>query len=205
MQFSANKLSCMRSHKTLFKALSFELYPGQLLLIEGKNGAGKTTLLKLLTGLRRPDNGEVLWNQIHITQPEAEFYSQLAWLGHQTPLKDDQTALENLNMLSQIRPRNQTSYIDALGTLNLGHTKHKLVKTFSAGMKRRLCLASLLLAQTPLWILDEPQASLDKEGIAIFEMLATQHLDAGGMIVMTSHHPVNIAPEYIQTLTLGMD
>jgi len=205
MLFSAHQLSCIRSHKTLFQNVSFELSPGQLLLVEGKNGAGKTSLLKLLSGLRRPDSGEVKWNQVNILQAESDFRTYLAWLGHQNPLKEDQTALENLTMLGHIRQRNQISMIEALKTVHLGHVKHKFVKTFSAGMKRRLSLASLLIAETPLWILDEPQAALDKAGISLFESLAEQHLKQGGMIIMTSHHSVNIAPEYIQTLVLGHD
>ena len=205
MLFSAHQLSCIRSDKTLFQDVSFELSPGQLLLVEGKNGAGKTSLLKLLSGLRRPDSGEVKWNQVNILQPESDFRTYLAWLGHQNPLKEDQSALENLTMLGHIRPRNQTSMIEALKTVHLGHVKHKFVKTFSAGMKRRLSLASLLIAETPLWILDEPQAALDKAGITLFETLAEQHLKQGGMIIMTSHHSVHIAPEYIQTLVLGHD
>ncbi|WEJ62213.1 cytochrome c biogenesis heme-transporting ATPase CcmA [Thiomicrorhabdus lithotrophica] len=205
MLFSAHQLSCIRSHKTLFQNVSFELSPGQLLLVEGKNGAGKTSLLKLLSGLRRPDSGEVKWNQVNILQAESDFRTYLAWLGHQNPLKEDQTALENLTMLGHIRQRNQISMIEAVKTVHLGHVKHKFVKTFSAGMKRRLSLASLLIAKTPLWILDEPQAALDKAGITLFETLAEQHLKKGGMIIMTSHHSVNIAPEYIQTLVLGHD
>jgi heme exporter protein A len=205
MLFSAHQLSCIRSHKTLFENVSFQISAGQLLLVEGKNGAGKTSLLKLLTGLRRPDSGEVHWNNLNILNSESDFRSHLAWLGHQNPLKEEQTALENLILLGHIRPRNTNSMISALKTVHLGHVKHKFIKTFSAGMKRRLCLASLLIADTPLWILDEPQAALDKAGIALFEDLAEQHLKNGGMIIMTSHHSVNIAPEYIQTLKLGQE
>lgn len=203
MLFSAQQLSCIRSHKKLFESLSFELSPGQLLLVEGKNGAGKTSLLKMLIGLRSPDQGEILWNGQNIIQFNETFSSELAWLGHQNPLKDEQTALENLMLLGQIRPRNQTSYIEALTTLNLNHVKHKRVKTFSAGMKRRLSLASLLITEASLWILDEPQASLDKAGIKLFESLAEKHLQRGGMVIMTSHHAVNINPNVIKTLQLG--
>jgi len=205
MLFSASQLSCKRHHKTLFTEISFELSPGQLLLVEGKNGAGKTTLLKQLSGLRRPDSGQIEWNQTSIEDAECQFNHHIAWLGHQNPLKDDQTALENLEMLGHIRPRNSTTLIEALKTVKLGTVKHKLVKTFSAGMKRRLSLASLLIANAPLWILDEPQAALDKAGIALFESMAKQHIENGGMIIMTSHHAVNLPTEFIQTLNLGHD
>ncbi len=203
MLFSAQNLSCIRNHKTLFAEVSFELSAGQLLLIQGKNGAGKTTLLKLLTGLRKADAGKIEWQGTLINATDSQFHRQMVWLGHQNPIKDEQTALENLQMLGHIRPRNQQSLIEALHTVGLAQVKHKMVKTFSAGMKRRLCLASLLIADSSLWILDEPQAALDQAGIELFEQLAEQHLRHGGMIVMTSHHPVHIAAERVKTLALG--
>ncbi|WP_040727849.1 cytochrome c biogenesis heme-transporting ATPase CcmA [Thiomicrorhabdus sp. Kp2] len=204
MRLTANQLSCIRSHKTLFKNISFELSSGQLLLVEGKNGAGKTSLLKLLTGLRRPDKGQVLWNNIDILKPESAFHSQLAWIGHQNPLKEEQTALENLELLSHLKSRNNLPLIKALKAVHLGQSKHILVKTFSAGMKRRLSLACLLITDAPLWILDEPQASLDREGVQLFEELAETHLNMGGMIILTSHHPLSIAEERVQKLQLGI-
>ncbi|MBO1927006.1 cytochrome c biogenesis heme-transporting ATPase CcmA [Thiomicrorhabdus sp. 6S2-11] len=203
MQLEAQNLRCRRGPKTLFTDISFSLDAGKLLLVEGQNGAGKTTLLKLLSGLRRPDKGEVLWNGMSIRSANSQFNRQLAWLGHQNPLKEDQTAFENLSMLGAIRSRNERCAYEALQAVKLGNVKHKAVKTFSAGMKRRLALASLLIADTPLWILDEPQAALDKAGIALYEQLATEHLENGGMIIMTSHHDVAIDERFIERLILG--
>lgn len=203
MQLEARNLRCRRGVKTLFKDISFTLGAGKLLLVEGPNGSGKTTLLKLLSGLRRADQGEVLWNDHNIRSSESDYNRQLAWLGHQNPLKEDQTAFENLSMLGAIRSRNERCAYESLQAVSLGKVKHKAVKTFSAGMKRRLALASLLIADTPLWILDEPQAALDKDGITLYEKLATEHLQQGGMIVMTSHHDVAIDERYIQRLQLG--
>ncbi|MBF6058203.1 cytochrome c biogenesis heme-transporting ATPase CcmA [Thiomicrorhabdus heinhorstiae] len=204
MHYQAKQLSCKRGRKTLFSELSFELQAGQLLLIEGHNGAGKTSLLKLLTGLRMPEAGEILWQSRSIHDAHNDFRSKLSWLGHQNPLKDEQSALENLHTLSSFRPRNSISLTDALQEVKLGHAKHAQVKTFSAGMKRRLSLASLLVANTQLWILDEPQAALDKDGVALYESLAKQHLENDGMIVMTSHHPLNLPADRVQRLALGV-
>ena len=204
MLLTADQLSCIRNHKPLFEDLSFELTSGQLLLVEGKNGAGKTSLLKILTGLRRADQGSVLWNQSPIEKADSGYQQQLAWIGHQNPIKDDLSALENLDILSHIRPRNQLNLVEALKQVNLGHVKHKLVKTFSAGMKRRLVLASLLVTNSKLWILDEPQAALDKAGIKLFENMAEQHLNQGGLIIMTSHHKVDIQADTV-FLNLGHD
>lgn len=203
MSLKAIELTCIRNHQPLFEKLSFELSPGKLLLVEGKNGAGKTTLLKALTGLRMADHGQVLWQGKAIQDPESEFYENLIWLGHNNPIKEALTALENLTLLSELRQRNPLSLNDALLKVGLGRAKHKPVKTFSAGMKRRLALASLLVTACPLWVLDEPQSSLDKAGIALFESLAEQHLNQGGLIIMTSHHPVNLPEKFVQPLRLS--
>lgn len=202
-RLQAKQLSGLRNHKPLFQNLDFEVRSGQLLLVEGKNGAGKTSLLKLLSGLRLADKGDILWNGQAITAPDCDFRQSLAWLGHNNPLKEEQTALENLEMLGNLRTRNQQCALQALAKVGLGKFKHKLVKTFSAGMKRRLALASLLIADTPLWILDEPQTALDKHGIVLFERMASQHLENGGLIVMTSHHEIGIAKKFVQRLSLG--
>ena len=203
MALTANQLCAKRDFRTLFSDVCFQLNPQQLLLVEGPNGVGKTTLLKLISGLRRPDAGEIRWHDCAISDSNCRLKHQMSWLSHHNPLKEDQTAHENLRMLGAIRPRNSVAEIDALKQVGLGKFKHKQVKTFSAGMKRRLAIASLLIADTPLWILDEPQASLDKEGIALFEQLALGHLQADGMIVMTSHHAVNLPEEYLVRLSLG--
>lgn len=197
------QLCCIRNHQPLFQNLSFELPAGKLLLVEGKNGAGKTTLLKTLTGLRAPDKGQILWNGGSTERSTSDFLQNIAWLGHNNPLKEEQTALENLQMLAALRTRNQQDFLEALVKVGLGRFKHKPVKTFSAGMKRRLSLASLLVADTPLWVLDEPQTALDKAGIALFEKMAVEHLANQGMIIMTSHHDVGIYEKWIQRLSLG--
>ena len=203
MSLTVTDLAAMRDYRTLFENISFSLTEGQLLLVEGPNGSGKTTLLKLISGLRRADAGTIQWSNFPIDAPDCRLNQQMAWLSHNNPLKEDLSALENLQMLGAIRPRNQISKIDALKTVGLGKAKHKPVKTFSAGMKRRLALASLLIADTPLWILDEPQAALDKEGISLFESLALAHLQNRGMIVMTSHHVVNLPEQHMIRLNLG--
>ncbi len=203
MTFSAKDLSCIRAHRPLFKHLNFDLKPGKVLLIEGKNGAGKTSLLRILSGLRMADHGEVLWNNQSVAKHPSEFVQNLTWLGHQNPIKAEQTAMENLQSLCSLGRQKDIKFEEALIHVGLGKVKHKAVKTFSAGMQRRLALASLLIKDTPLWILDEPQTALDKHGIELFEKMAHQHLENNGMIVMTSHHSVGIDNRFIQRLNLG--
>lgn len=203
MTLCAQNLSCIRAHRPLFKHLSFEVRSGQVLLIEGKNGAGKTSLLRILSGLRLADHGQVLWQNHPIHCANSDYRNYLSWLGHQSPLKGEQSAHENLQTLNHLTPQNSVSELQALTRVGLAKFKHKPVKQFSAGMKRRLALAKLLMSNTPLWILDEPQTSLDKSGIALFENMAQEHLAAQGLIIMTSHHDIGLNPTLVHRLHLG--
>ncbi len=202
MSLKSRGLSCVRGHFTLFEDLAFELDAGQVLLVEGSNGSGKTSLLKILTGLRPANAGEIFWNDQSIAYLGAEYREQLAWLGHSNGIKEDLTAAENLRVATTLFPVNERKINQALEMVNLRTQKNVLPRLFSAGMKRRLALARLLLFQSPLWILDEPQAALDRTGIAMFESFLRNHLQNGGLAVMTSHHEVDLEKQLIIRLRL---
>lgn len=93
----ARELLCERDERTLFSGLSFTLNAGEWVQITGSNGAGKTTLLRLLTGLSRPDAGEVLWQGQPLHQVRDSYHQNLLWIGHQPGIKTRLTALENLH------------------------------------------------------------------------------------------------------------
>lgn len=196
-------LACRRGERLLFRQQNFRLESGQLLLVEGRNGSGKTTLLKTLATLRLQDKGEIHWCGSALKKLGANYLEKFSWLGHHNGIKDDLSAFENLRVTRSLQPENDLKISEALNTIGLKGYRHTSARNFSAGMKRRLGLARLLLADTPLWILDEPQSALDKSGIQLFESLATAHLDRGGMIVMTSHHDVGFHSDYIQRLSLN--
>lgn len=204
MHLQAKGLRCSRGYHTLFKDLDFSLTAGQLLLVEGRNGCGKTTLLKTISGLRTADAGQVLWNQQPIQDCAAGYRQQFVWLGHTNGIKEDLTALENLQMMhTQTLYPTKLPFKALLEKLGLKGNAHRFPRHFSAGMKRRLGLARLLLSSAPLWILDEPQAALDKTGIRLFESLLSEHLQQGGSALMTSHHTVQLPTEHsIQRLDL---
>lgn len=196
-------LACRRGERLLFKRQNFALRSGQVLLVEGRNGSGKTTLLKTLATLRLQDKGEIHWCGTPISKLGSEYLKMFSWLGHHNGIKEDLTAFENLRVTRSLLPSNDLKISSALETIGLKGYRHTPARNFSAGMKRRLGLARLLLADTPLWILDEPQSALDKSGIQLFETLATEHLDRGGMVIMTSHHDVGFHADYIQHLRLS--
>jgi heme exporter protein A len=200
-------LHCIRGYRALFSDLAFTLDTGQLLLVEGHNGSGKTTLLKTLAGLREPDAGQVLWEQQPIASWGTEYHQQFVWLGHSNGIKDDLTALENLHMMQALvggegskKPPSLKVVLERMGLAGNGH---RFPRHFSAGMKRRLALSRLLLSSARLWILDEPQAALDRAGIQMFESMLIEHLQQGGSAIMTSHHEVGLHGPHVQRLVLA--
>ncbi|MGV6858693.1 MAG: cytochrome c biogenesis heme-transporting ATPase CcmA [bacterium] len=202
-KLEVENLACRRGDRLLFKKQSFELSNGQLLLVEGRNGSGKTTLLKTLVTLRLQDRGTILWNGSPIEKQGSEYLKHVAWLGHHNGIKNDLTAAENLRITRSLMVPNSRKISDVLEVIGLKGYRHTAARNFSAGMRRRLGIARLLLSEAKLWILDEPQSALDKKGIELFESLATEHMNQGGMVVMTSHHDVGFHAKYIKTLRLS--
>ncbi len=183
-------LSCIRDDRVLFEGLTFELVAGQVLLLEGKNGSGKTSLLRILCGFREPDAGEVFWCGDAIN--DSQFYQDMAYVGHLDGVKKELTVLENLKVSLALGQCGRYSIPQALAKVHLSDYDDAMVQALSAGQKRRLSLARLLITHNVLWILDEPFTSLDKQGIALIETLMSEHCASGGMIVMTSHHDIEL-------------
>jgi len=186
----ARGIECVRGERTLFSALDLVLESGQLLRLLGANGVGKTSLLRILSGLRAPNRGEVLWSGDPIAKVREEFHRNLLYIGHLSGLKDDFSAIENLAGASAIDGTdvNQTTILRALDALGVAHCSRIPVRHLSQGQKRRVTLARLMLAVgRPLWIVDEPFNALDVQGVALVEGLLTAHAAAGGTVVFTTH------------------
>jgi heme exporter protein A len=186
--FEGAGLSCIRDDRVLFEQLAFELVSGQVLLLEGKNGSGKTSLLRILCGFREPDAGAIRWCGDIIK--DSSFYAQMAYVGHLDGIKKELTVLENLKISLALSSSGRYSIDQALAKVHLAGYDDVLVQALSAGQKRRLSLARLLITENVLWILDEPFTSLDRQGIALIETLMIEHCANGGMIVLTSHHDI---------------
>lgn len=181
-------LVCVRDDRLLISDLSLLLESGQMLHIEGKNGSGKTSLLRILSGLSRPESGAVLFNGKTLESLAGEYYEQINYIGHHDGIKRDLSSIENLRMAQAIAKPKDIDLNDALKAVNLYAFADNLVSTLSAGQKRRLALARLVVTDAPFWIMDEPFTSLDTASIALFENLFLEHLAQGGLIAMTSHH-----------------
>ena len=194
-------LSCIRDDRVLFEQLAFELVAGQVLLLEGKNGSGKTSLLRILCGFREPDVGALHWCGDAVK--DSQFYAQMAYVGHLDGIKKELTVLENLKMSLALSSAGHYSIDQALSKVHLTGYDDILVQALSAGQKRRLSLARLLITENVLWILDEPFTSLDKQGIALIETLMAEHCANGGMIVLTSHHDIDLPDVDVQRINLS--
>lgn len=201
ISFSASALSCIRDDRVLFEQLSFTLQEGQALLLEGKNGSGKTSLLRILCGFRLPESGSLSWCGDEIG--ESEFYARMAYVGHLDGFKKELTVLENLNVVKALNQPGRYSIEQSLEKLQLAGYDDVLVQALSAGQKRRLSLVRLLMTANDLWILDEPFTSLDRQGIALTETLMTEHCAHGGMIILTSHHDLNLPGVDLQRINLS--
>lgn len=206
----ATNLTCIRDDRTLFSQLSFSLTSGQLLLLEGDNGSGKTSLLRILCGIRLPEQGELTWKQVtdnktqQIAVHSNESYAgEMAFLGHLDGNKLDLTVTENLAFSRTLMRGNSCSINQALEKVNLNLFDDLLVSNLSAGQRRRLSLARLILSGASFWILDEPFTALDKKGIEMAEREINKHLDQGGMVVMTSHHSVSFDNKKITRINLS--
>ena len=200
----AQQLSCIRDDRTLFSNLSFQLQSSQALVVEGRNGSGKTSLLRTLCGMTLPDAGNILWCGEDIFRLGADYHACTAYVGHRDGVKLDLTPLENLSFARSLgNPSDDCGPQQALEAVQLAGFEDVPTRNLSAGQQRRLALARLLITRADLWILDEPFTSLDRHGISIVEELAHKHLVNGGMLAITSHHPVNLDSNAVTRINLS--
>lgn len=190
----ARDLTVRRGSEVLFKALNFDLQPGQLVWLRGSNGSGKTSLLRVLAGLSRPDGGQLSRGTL-----------PLVYMGHANALKDDLTALEALRFLITVhgRPCQGERLESALRRMGVFHRRKLPVRMLSQGQRRRVALARLALEDKPgLWVLDEPFDALDDAGLALVQDLFRDNVQRGGTVLFTSHIPVRPAGLALTELTL---
>lgn len=190
----AQNLSCIRNNRLLFSDINFSVKSGELLLVEGLNGSGKTTLLKMLCGLRTYDEGSIHFNQQAIAELDRDYTDKLNYLGHKNGNKADLTVSENLKFASNQTEHKESSLAEVIKRVGLVKESNQLSAHLSAGQNRRLAIARLLVNQQPIWILDEPFTALDSSGIAMVKALMKEHVQRGGLVVLTSHHDFELTP-----------
>jgi heme exporter protein A len=183
-------LSLWRGERMLFRDLAFSVRTGEALQLEGANGSGKTSLLRAIAGFLEPRAGTIRVRTADGAfasgEERAEF---IGWLGHQDGAKSQLTPLEALGFYARYygSAARVDEALQRVGLLRLGDLPAQYL---SAGQKRRLALARLSLSARPLWLLDEPLASLDTSGKALVAELVAQHCKDGGLAVIATHEPL---------------
>jgi heme exporter protein A len=200
----AVNLGCARGERRLFSGLNFSLRAGNALQAFGANGCGKTSLLRIVCGLTAPVAGEVRWDGKDIRRMGEEYFGSIAYVAHQTGVKDELNPIENLRISSGVAGHalSKTEAQVILERVGLSKQRHLPARLLSAGQRRRLALSRLLALQARLWILDEPLASLDDEGAALARNLIGEHLDAGGIAIIATHQEMNISSGQMQRIEL---
>ncbi len=200
MRLRAWQLAIERGGRRLFSGLSFEVEQGSALVVTGPNGAGKSSLLRALSGFLPVQAGGFA---LEGGDPEHTLGEEAHYLGHADALKGALTANENLAFWAGAlggEPSREASGA-ALARVGLAHVIDFPARALSAGQKRRVALARLLVAHRPLWLLDEPTAALDAAAQAAFAAIMRVHLDSGGLIVAATHAPLGL--DHASELKLG--
>ena len=199
---AARGLAYARNDVAVFGPLDFTVERGEAMLVQGGNGAGKTTLLRVLAGLLDGERGEVSLSGSNTAR--ALRSGSVAYLGHLSGLKADLTVMENLQYLCGLQgPRSEADILAALASVGLAGFEDALSRTLSAGQRKRVSLARVWLSPAPLWLLDEPYANLDLQGIDLVNRMVQAHLADGGAALVTTHGAYAAPPVRTRMLTLG--
>lgn len=188
MEMRVTDLAVSRGGLVVLAGLGFTLSPGRALILRGPNGVGKTTLLRTLAGLQPAVAGEMS------VPPES-----LAYASHADGLKAVLTVEENLAFWARIYGTGEVE--TALREMNLGALRDRRAANLSAGQKRRLGLARLLVTGRPIWVLDEPTVSLDVASVALFAGVVRGHLAAGGSALIATHIDLGLPEADLLDLT----
>lgn len=194
----AENLHLWRGDNHVLAGVNLTVNAGEVLQVRGANGSGKTSLLRTLCGLMHPEKGRVLWGDRNVQNDMRAFHEELVYLGHEPPLKPDLSAQENLRYWVGVRRTlTLTEVHAALARVGADAWREQPVRTLSAGQKRRVAIAGVILFAAPLWLLDEPATNLDTDGQQLVASLIDEQLRAGGLVVAAVHQelPVrSIAP-----------
>ena len=198
-------LACARGDHQLFSGLNFSLHEGELLQVEGVNGSGKTSLLRTLCGFLVPEEGAVRWRGEDIRESREEYHAEMIYLGHLNAIKDELNALENLHINAGLAGcvLDDKQAIAALRRMGLRGRETLPVKVLSQGQRRRVALARLLVGHASLWILDEPLTALDVGAVGLMQELIGEHLANNGMVIYTTHQPLEVAGVVTRRLSLS--
>lgn len=189
MRLSGRGVRCVRGGREVFSGLDFEVSSGEALAVTGPNGSGKTSLLRLIAGLLAIAGGSITLEDgdAELTLPEQAHY-----LGHRDALKPALSVKENLAFWRNFLGGEPFDAAKSLAAVGLDHATHLPAAYLSAGQRRRLSIARLLVVRRQVWLLDEPTNALDTAGQSMFAGLMKEHLAHGGLIIAATHAPLGV-------------
>jgi heme exporter protein A len=198
----ARDLFCERDERILFEKLNFTVRDGSVLQVQGSNGSGKTTLLRILCGLNDGYEGEISWYGEPIKEVRDDFSADLLYIGHRVGVNKVLTPVENLRWTCTLQQRvSDAQIMSALEEVGLRGFEESQCFTLSAGQQQRVSLARLYISKAKLWVLDEPFTTLDAKGVKQLERLLAGHAQAGGSVMVITHHKLDVPN--LEILSLG--
>jgi heme exporter protein A len=188
----AEGLVCRRGGRLVFAGLDCRLPAGGALVLTGANGSGKSSLLRLLATLLEPAGGGLSWGGAAVGRDATRYRAALHYVGHLDATKPALTAREMLEFWAALRGAAAPAIEAALAAVGIETSADWPCRWLSAGQRRRLALARLIVAPAPIWLLDEPTAALDADGEARLVAAIAVHRAAGGRVALATHQPVAI-------------
>lgn len=183
---AARRLDCVRGERRVFSGVAFALPPGGALVLRGPNGSGKTSLLRIVAGFLEPAAGALLWDGRPFDDDARAGRARIAYVGHLDAVKRALTVAENLAFWAGVQGGGADP-AGALDRLGIGHLAEVPARYLSAGQRRRLGLARLVVTPATLWLLDEPTVTLDDASVRAVETLIADHRAAGGAVMVATH------------------
>jgi heme exporter protein A len=184
MTLTVSNLTIARGGVQVLEGISLTLRPAEALVLRGPNGSGKTTLLRTLAGLQPPVSGQISGAD-----------ETIAYAGHSDGIKPTLTVAENLSFWAQVFGVQGIEM--ALQAYDLNGLQDRAAGSLSAGQKRRLGLARLLVTGRPIWMLDEPTVSLDVRAVGMFADAVRAHLGQGGSAIIATHIDLGIEAQVL--------